>query len=103
MRTAIILAAAALALSACTTVPSGDDTVAKAQAYAKAACAFFPTAETISDIIKVGDTRLGTAKAIAAAICDAINPDTPAGTMNLLFKPAPTLDGVVIRGEHVGK
>lgn len=102
MRTAI-LAAAALALSACTTTtPTGDDTVSKAQAFAKAACSFLPTAETISDIIKVGDPRLATAKAIAAAICDAINPDTPAGIMTL-FKPAPTVDGVVIRGEHVGK
>jgi len=88
-------------LAACTTTAStGDDTVAKTQAAAKAACAYLPTAETVADIIKAGDPRLSTAKAIADAICAALNPSTPAGIMTLL-KPAPTVDGVVIRGEHV--
>lgn len=101
MRLLAILAAASLALAGCTTTPGSDDPVSAAQNAAKAACKYLPTAETVADIIKVGDPRLATAKAIANAICDAINPQTPAGIMTL-FKPAPTVDGVVIRGERVG-
>lgn len=101
MRMLLIAAASLCALAGCTTTTStGDDTVAKAQAAAKAACSFLPTAETIADIIAVNDPRLATGTAIANAICNALNPETPAGVMTL-FKASPTVDGVVIRGERV--
>lgn len=101
MRMLLIAAASLCALAGCTTtIPTGDDTVAKAQAAAKTACSFLPTAETVADIIKANDPALSTAKAIANAICNALNPETPAGIMTL-FKAVPTVDGVVIRGERV--
>jgi hypothetical protein len=108
MRLTLIATAAMLLLADCQSTPTdstapANDPVAAVQNAARKACAFLPTAETVAGIIKAGDPRLATASAIAAAICDAINPATPAGTMNLLFKPAPTVDGVVIRGERVGK
>lgn len=101
MRTLHLLAAASLcALAGCQTSTSNGDPVSAAQNAAVTACKYLPTADTVADIIKAGDDRLATAKAIAAAICDAINPQTPAGIMTL-FKPAPTVDGVGIRGKHV--
>jgi len=100
----LLIAAASLALTACTTTSgtSGSDTIARAQAYARAACQFLPTAETVADIIKAGDARLSTAKAIADAICLAINPQAPGNASALLTRVAPAVDGVPIKGQHVG-
>ncbi|WP_421925462.1 hypothetical protein [Neoaquamicrobium sediminum] len=95
--------AAALVLSACTTTdPATGETIVitDVQSGAKAACRFLPTAETVADIIATDDPRLATASAIARAICAALNPQTPAGIMTL-YKAAPTLNGVVLRGEFV--
>lgn len=107
MRISLIsMAAAAVAglmLAGCTTTdPSTGETIAvtDVQSAAKAACRFLPTAETVADIIATGDSRLSTASAIARAICAALDPQTPAGIMTL-YKAAPTLNGVVIRGEFV--
>ena len=101
----LLIAVAGLALSACTTTSgtSGSETIAKAQAYARAACQFLPTAETVADIIKAGDARLSTAKAIGDAICAALNPATPGNASALFTRVAPTVDGVAIKGSYVGK
>lgn len=103
MRIALLSAVVGLALAGCTTVDPGtgeDVVVNDVRSAAKAACRFLPTAETVAEIIATGDPRLSTASAIARAICAALDPQTPAGIMTL-YKAAPTLNGVVIRGEFV--
>lgn len=104
MRMLFIAAAAMLSLAACTTTdPNTGEQIAitDVQSGAKAACRFLPTAETVADIIATDDPRPATASAIARAICAALDPQTPAGIMTL-YKAAPTLNGVVLRGEFVG-
>ena len=104
MRMLLLAAAASLALAGCTTTDpaTGETTkVTDVQSAARATCRFLPTAETVADLLEVDDSRFTTASAIAAAICAALNPQTPAGVMTL-FKAAPTVGGVVIRGQYVG-
>lgn len=99
----LLIAAAMLSLAACTTTDpiSGEQiAITDVQSGAKAACRFLPTAETVADIIATDDPHLATASAIARAICAAIDPRAPGGIMTL-YKAAPTLNGVVIRGETV--
>jgi hypothetical protein len=102
MRLTLIAAAASLcALAGCQTTSTGSIDVSSVQKAATAVCSFLPTAETVAGLIKVNDTRFTTAAAIAEAICNAINPNTPAGVMTLLKATPATVDGVVIRGKHV--
>lgn len=102
MRMLIIASAASLALASCTTTdpatgaPSAIEDVQSATA---AACRFLPAAETVAEISALDDPRLDTASAVARAICAALAPQAPAGVATLFS--APTVEGVVIRGEHL--
>lgn len=103
MRKLFIAAAAMFSLAACTTTdPTTGEQIAitDVQSGAKAACRFLPTAKTVADIITTDDPRLATASAIARAICAALDPQ-PTGIMTL-YKAAPSVNGVVVRGEFVG-
>lgn len=103
LATLLMIAALPINIIGCTTTdPITGETIAvrDVQSAARVACRFLPTAETVADIIATDDPRLATASAIARAICAALDLQTPAGIMTL-YKPAPTVNGVVIRGERV--
>jgi len=92
MRVSLLLASA-LAIGACST--TGKPSIADAQAAAVKACSFLPTANTVANIIAAGSPALGTASAIADAICAAIAPKAGAGAGR------PTVAGVPIDGQRV--
>lgn len=96
-----LFAVAVVSMGGCTTTGASDDPVEAAQNAAVSICKFLPTAETVADILKAGDPKLATAKAVAQAICNTITSNgAPAGVVTL-FKAPPTVDGVVIRGKRV--
>lgn len=80
----LALAATLLFGTGCTTDPNTgrpvpipiEQLVAQAQQVAQQICAFLPTANTVIEIINLGVPGLGTASAIANAICSAVPPPT---------------------------
>jgi hypothetical protein len=106
----LALAATLLLGTGCATDPNTgrpvpipiEQLVAQAQHIAQQICAFLPTANTIIEIVNLGVPGLGTAAAIANAICAAVPPPTP----QTRRKAAPVavhgyVLGVPVRGQRV--
>lgn len=69
--------------------------VAKVQAYTRAACSFIPTAATVLAIFKASSAA-ESVLSIGGAICNAVAPNVQA-----FVATVPTVNGVVIRGVFV--
>lgn len=90
----ILIAFLALPMIGCATRPGKPSTVEIVQGYAKAVCAFVPTAETIDAIFKTGLTD---EIAMGKAICASIAP-----TNRQTFLPSvPTVRGVPVVGRYL--
>jgi len=91
----------ALSLGGCATMPGGGGTIAdqikQAQAIAQQVCGFLPTAATVAGLFNVG---LGSALAVASAICNAVKP-APGARVARTERGTPMVRGVPIRGQFV--
>lgn len=70
--------------------------ILQVQAAAVQVCSFLPTAETITAIISAGNPVVGTATAVANAICAAVTAKSAR-----LGETAPQVNGVPIHGTFV--
>lgn len=98
MRKLMLSATTALFLSGCATTGTGGldipGVIAQVQSITASVCMFIPTAETVAGILAAGNPILGTATAVADAICAAV---TKKGA-RLGVGAAPTVAGVPIHG-----
>jgi hypothetical protein len=65
-------------------------------------CGYLPTINTVIAILALGNPALGTASAVAGAICRALHgPQTLVGGPE--GRPKPQIEGVVVEGSYIGK
>jgi hypothetical protein len=95
----VLLLGGTLALGACTPANVEDLTgkIKQAQDYARLACGFVPSVETVANIFASGSKEVQTALAAATAICAAIS--KVSGRRGSVAKVA----GVPVRGRFVGR
>jgi hypothetical protein len=77
-------------------------TVTSVQQAAVNACGFLPLASSVTALLPTpAALAAGTAEAIAALICSAVAPVSPATGVRMKAAGAPSINGVVIHGEFV--
>ncbi len=101
----ILAISAAFALSGCAggaAVVQADisTVISDVQAATQAICLVVPTANSIAQIVAVGDPLLATASAIASVICKAVSAapvSTRLGSVRGTVRPAPVvIDGITV-------
>ena len=100
----------AASVTGCATTPGSTTSpaatlqtfITDVQAIAQTACSFVPTADTVANIVAANDSQLGTAEAVATAICTAVA-NSPPATTTTASAAQPMVDGVVVRGTFLGK
>lgn len=93
MKRLLVIALAAVSISACAENGRGID-VMKVQQMAVSICKYEPTAQTVVNIFSSGSPMFATAAQIASAICNAVNSPRSAGEV-------PKVNGVPVRGKRV--
>jgi hypothetical protein len=94
---ATTLLAGSLTLGGCATTDTGWPTidVEQVRLVAVQICGFLPVADTVVEIIGLGNPLLSSASAVAAAICDSVT--RPGAARGVI----PHVNGVPVRGRFV--